>query len=573
MRERLLISSFSVVFFLLGVSLFYTQVVRYPYYSRLSKNNSIRIIPIEGPRGVMLDRNGIALVSNRLSFDVALVYQELKDIRKLSRLLAGVLGLKGDDITRSIDKAGAKPYAPVVIAEDIEKDKAIELEEASFDVSGLMIQTRSKRDYAFRGSASHISGYLGEVTEDELENLRDYGYRPRDLIGRDGLEGYYDKYLRGQDGGTQIEVDSRGRQTRIIGLKEPVGGKDLKLSIDTRLQSVCDRLLGEHNGAIIVMDPKNGEVLSLASHPSYDPNIFIRSDTSEDRMRLIGDTLGRPLSNRAISGLFPPGSVFKIVTASAGLETGSISKDTEFTCLGSYRLGKGKFDCWKETGHGLQNVVEGLMNSCNVFFYHVGRLAGADNLEASAKAFGYGRVTGIDLPDEVKGLAPGKVWKRFYRNDGWYEGETLNYAIGQGYLLATPLQIVCMTAVIANGGNVVRPHLVNRIGSQDVQAQRPKKIGLNARTINLIRQGMFEVVNNETGTGRYAKIEGASIAGKTGTAENPHGRTHAWFTGFAPYSDPKICIVVFLEHGGKGGLEPASIARGVFQEAKNDGYI
>ena len=573
MRDKIPANVISALFMLLVLALFYNQIIRFPYYSRLSKNNSIRIVPIEGPRGNIFDRNGKPLVTSRLSFDVAIIYQELSDLAKLKNLLTEILGMSDEEIDRALNKALARPYAPVTIASDVDKDKAIALEEASMDSSGIVIQTRSKRNYLYDEAGSHVYGYLGEITEDELEELKDYGYRPRDLIGRDGIEKYYESDLKGSGGGTQIEVDSRGHQTRILGLKEPAAGKDIYLTIDAELQSFCDKLLGEHNGAIIVMNPNNGEVLALVSHPEFDPNIFIRPDTASQRGKLLTDNVGRPLSNKAISGLYPPGSVFKIVTASSALNTKRISPNTRFFCSGSYNLGRAKFNCWKDGGHGSQNITEGLMNSCNVFFYNTGRAAGPDMIEAFAKLFGYGRLTGIDLPDEVKGIVPGRAWKRIHRNDTWYEGDTLNYAIGQGYLLVTPIQVADMMSVMANKGNLVKPYLVKRVGDSDISVAKPRNIGLKESTVREVRKGLFEVVNNEFGTGKRAKAEGVIVAGKTGTAQNKQVRTHAWFAGFAPYDGAKICVVVFLEHGGKGGLGPAELARGIFEEAKKKGYV
>lgn len=573
MRGKILTTIISVFFALLALALFYTQILRFHYYYRLSKNNSIRIVPIDGPRGNIFDRNGVPLVTNRLSFDVAIVYQELKDRAGLARILNEVLGMSNREILEALEKSRQRPYAPVVIAEDIDKEKAIALEEASLDADGIVVQTRSRRNYIYDNIGSHIFGYLSQVTEEELEKMKDYGYRMRDLVGRDGLEKYYDSYLKGIDGGTQIEVDNRGREMRVLGLKEPSSGKDLYLTIDIALQSTCDKLLGEHQGAIIVMDPKDGGVLALVSHPAFDPNIFVKPKTSDERSNLLKDRIGRPLSNRAISGLYPPGSVFKIVTASAALETGKITPGTHFFCSGSYKLGNAKFDCWKEEGHQSQNIIGGLTNSCNVFFYNTGRVAGVDSIEGFAKSFGFGRPTGIDLPDEVKGVVPGRMWKKLYKKENWYEGETLNYAIGQGYLLATPIQILGMMTVMASEGNLVRPYLVKRIGSIYAAVYKQKNISLKESTIGKVREGLFEVVNNENGTGRRAKIDGVIIAGKTGTAQNPQGRTHAWFTGYAPYNDPGICLVVFLEHGGKGGLEPAEIAHGIFEELMRKGYI
>ena len=573
MKDRIPIAVVSALFILIGIGLFYNQVIRFGYYSRLSKNNSIRIIPIDGPRGNIFDRNGVAVVSNRLSFDVAVVYQEVRDKQRFVRTLSASLKMPARDIVRALDKARVRPYAPVTILEDIDKDKAIMLEEASFEIDGLTIETRSRRDYIYNNVSSHVFGYLSEISEDELEGLKDYGYRMKDLIGRSGLEKEYEPYLKGVDGGTQIEVDSHGRETRVLGVKEPSNGKDLYLTIDIAFQAACDKLLGDRKGAVCVMNPMTGEVLALVSHPAFNPNVFVRPKSSEERVGLLKDRVGRPLSNRAISGLYPPGSVFKIVTASAALETKKINSNTHFVCQGSYRLGKAKFDCWKPEGHGSQNVVEGFMNSCDVFFYNTGRAAGVDAIEFYAKLFGFGRSTGLDLPDEVAGLVPGRVWKKFFRRGGWFEGDTVNYSIGQGYLLTTPVQVMDMMGVIANNGFLVRPYLAKKIGDIPIQVDKPAYVGLKSDTVKIIRQGLYEVVNNEEGTGKRAKVDSVVVAGKTGTAENPHGRTHAWFAGFAPFNDPKMCVVVFLEHGGKGGLGAAEIARGIFEEGRKKGYL
>lgn len=573
MRERNPAVILSVLFGFLVLGLFYNQVLRYGYYARLSKNNSIRVIPIAGPRGTIYDRNGAVLVGNRLSFNVAAISNEMRDRMKVARILKETLGMSGEEIVSAFDKADRRPYAPVTIVWDIPKDKAIALEEESAAIEGLIVETVSKRDYLLKSSGSHIFGYLSEITEDELEGLREYGYRPRDLIGRDGIEKYYDAVLRGTDGGTQVEVDSRGRQTRVLGVREPESGMDLQLTIDASLQKACDGLLGDRRGAVAVMDPRTGEVLALASHPAFDPNIFVRPNTSAARLALIDDRAGRPLSNKAISGLYPPGSVFKVVTASAALETKKIDRGTSFTCNGSYKFGRTAFNCWKAEGHGSQDIVNGLKNSCNVFFYNTGRLVGADDLEAYTELFGFGRPTGIDLPDEVRGIAPGRSWKRAYKKEEWFDGETLHYAIGQGYLMVTPMQVLNMIAVEANKGRLVKPHIARRIGSRDIPQPDQKDLGLKEGTLRIVREGLYEAINGEGGTGKRAKLEGAAVAGKTGTAETPHGRTHAWFCGFAPFDEAKVAVVVLIEHGGKGGIEPASIAHGVFEEAKRLGYL
>lgn len=572
-REKHLLLPIRILFILIVLGLVYMQIFMHRYYTKLSNDNTIRIIPIDGPRGTIFDRNGVAMVSDRIAFDVAVVYQELKKKEKLIHLLNEELDIPLKNIKDAIEEACNKPYAPVTIVEDIDAQKAFALEEASFDIDGLVIQTRSVRNYPFNKTGSHLFGYLSEISEEELASSGEYGYRKNGLLGRDGLEKYYNKYLAGIDGGLQMQVDNKGRYVRTLGLKEPSKGKDLHLAIDVNLQTVCDKVLEGKAGAAIVMNPSTGEILALSSAPGFDPNIFIRQEGSSDRLALINDKRNYPLLNRAVSCLYQPGSVFKVVVASAALEKNAISNGTRFNCSGIFTLGNAKFACWKEGGHGLQNIVEALMNSCNIFFYNTGILVGADNIEHYAMLFGFGKRTGIDIPDEARGIVPGKAWKRLYKNEAWYEGDTVNYSIGQGYLMVTPLQILEMMAVMANKGDLVKPYIAKSIDTKDISCTTRHRVGLSDETIRTVRTGLYKVVNDENGTGKRAKVEGLAIAGKTGTAQNPSGKTHAWFSGFAPFDDARICLVVFLEHGGKGGVEPSDMAREIFQEAKLRGYL
>jgi penicillin-binding protein 2 len=321
------------------------------------------------------------------------------------------------------------------------------------------------------------------------------------------------------------------------------------------------------------MNPNTGEVLALSSGPGFDPNVFVRPEGSLERIRLIRDKKMYPLLNRAISGVYQPGSIFKIIVALAALDTGLIDRQTRFNCSGSFTLGSGKFACWKEGGHNSQNVVDALMNSCNIFFYNTGRTIGVNNIEEFAKLFGFGRLTGIDLPDEAKGIVPGRFWKKVIKKDNWYEGDTVNYAIGQGYLLATPIQILEMISQVANNGKTVRPYVVKRIDSIDIKPAPRHDLNLSAGAMRIVRDGLYKVVNAENGTGKRAKLEGVVVAGKTGTSQNPGGKTHAWFAGFAPIDGAKISLVIFLEHGGKGGLEASVIAKEIFEAARSGGYL
>lgn len=572
MRNRIISIAIFTALILLVFGLFYTQVIRFGHYDQLSKNNVIRIIPIDGPRGIIFDRNGVPLVTNRLAFDVAVVYQELQDLEKFVRLVSATVGISPRDIAAALERASLKPYAPVTVVEDIPKEKALILDEASFDMPGLVIETRSKRSYPYGNVGSHLFGYLSEISEDELDRLRDYGYRMRDLIGRSGLERSYNNYLAGVDGGIQVQVDNRGRQARVLGLKEPKSGQDLYTTIDISLQIVADKILAGKRGAVVAMDPRTGEVLALSSHPAFDPNVFVTANKSEERLRLLRDKKNKPLINRALSGLYSPGSVFKVVIATAALEGHKISAATTYVCNGTFRLGRATFACWKEGGHGPQEVTNALMNSCNVFFYNTGRAAGVDLIETYTKLYGFGKPTGIDLPDEVSGIAPGRAWKRMNRNADWYEGETINYAIGQGYLLVTPIQIMNMMAAVANNGILVKPYIVKRIASTAVASQQRKNLGISDATMKKVRKGLWMVINGEGGTAKRVRVEGVVIAGKTGTAQNPQGSTHAWFAAFAPFDDPKLCVVVFVEHGGHGS-DAAALAHDIFLEAKIKGLL
>ncbi len=436
----------------------------------------------------------------------------------------------------------------------------------------MVIQTSPLRNYVYDSTACHVIGYLGHINKKELTKLRNYGYQRRDLIGRSGVEKYYDNYLKGKDGGSQLEVNNRGRQLRMLGIKEAVAGKDISLTIDIDLQVFIEESMGGHRGAIVVMDSTNGEILGMLSRPGFDPDMFV-SGASPGAISSFFKRSDFPLVNRAISGRYPPGSVFKVVVASAALDKEKINTRTHLGCKGSYTLGRRVFRCWKKKGHGSQNIREAIKNSCNVFFYQMGRIAGADNITEFAKKFGFGKSTGIDLPGEVSGLVPGRMWKMMSMRENWYEGDTVNFSIGQGYLLVTPLQIVRMMAASGNGGRLIRPHVVKRIDVVDAASPDPKPIRISKEALEIVKEGLDMVVNAERGTGRKARVKGLDIGGKTGTAQAGKDKTHAWFSGFSPVDDAKMAVVVFLEHGGKGGLSASKIAGEIFGKLHELGYL
>ncbi|MBL7070673.1 MAG: penicillin-binding protein 2 [Candidatus Omnitrophica bacterium] len=563
-----------IVFFFIAlvICLFYIQCLQSYHYSELSKRNRIRLLPLIAPRGNIYDRNGKLLAGNRLAFDCAVIPQEFNvDDKGLSRL-SGLLELSEADLKKKLKEDFVAPFIPLIIKKDIGKETAISISERSVDFPGLIIQTYPTRHYPNSNVAGHIAGYVGKISEEELDVLREYGYKPMDLVGRGGIEFYYDDYLKGESGGMQIEVDAKGRELRVLGIREPSKGRDITTTIDIELEAFIDSLLEEHNGAVVVMDAEDGEVIGLVSKPDFNPNIFV----SSSGYRKVTDLLGRsdyPLVNRAISGTYPPGSVFKIVTASAALDSGSIKHDEQLDCKGSYALGYRTFSCWKKSGHKLQTMAEGIKNSCNVFFYKAGRKTGVDKIEHFAALYGFGSKSGIDLPYESEGIVPGRSWKKREKMEKWYEGDTVNYAIGQGYLLVTPIQIARMINALALEGQMISPFIVKKIGDIDVSGSHKSWLNISGGTFNVIKEGTRRAVEDDQGTAKHAGVPGIEIAGKTGTAQAGPAGTHAWFAGYSPAGRPKISLVVFLEYGGSGGDKPCKIAAKIFKKLKELDYL
>ncbi len=561
-----------ILFIILAFYLFYMQCIRGGYYLELAKMNRIRLVPLSGPRGNIYDRNGKLLAGNRLAFDCVVIPQEFRPDYKALEAVGRLLNKPARALEEDIRERSVAPFVPVVIESDIVKDMAIAISEKSLDLPGLLIQTRSVRYYPYKNIGSHVIGYLGKVNEDELYTLSDYGYKAMDYVGRGGLELSYDSYLKGEEGGIQAEVDSRGRELKQLGIKEPEKGRDITTTIDLELEAHIDSLMEGHKGAAIVMDSVTGELLALVSKPDFDPNAFVSAVDPD----FISNLLRRsdcPLLDRAVSAACPPGSVFKLVTASAALDMKRMTPHDQLNCPGFYMLGKWRFACWKEGGHGTEVMIDGIKNSCNVFFYQVGRKVGADGLATYASRYGFGRNTGIDLPYETSGTVPTRAWKMYRMRQGWFEGDTVNYAIGQGYLVVTPLQILRMANAVGTEGVLVRPFLVKKIDDLDARGPERKRLDISKETFKVIKEGMKKAVCEPGGTARAAGAEGLTVAGKTGTAEAGPKGTHAWFTGFSPADEPKYSVVVFLEYGGKGGDKPAKIASSIFAKLKELNYL
>ncbi|MDP2940186.1 MAG: penicillin-binding protein 2 [Candidatus Omnitrophota bacterium] len=561
-----------LVFFLVALTgLVYTQILKGGFYYRLSKNNCIRIIPEVAKRGLILDRQGEILADSRISFNLAVIPQELKDKDLTFQLLAQVLGKNPTALEKEYRKNMNLPFVPVVIDKGIEKKLAIILEQKKEEFPGVIIGPSSERFYPHYGTNAHILGYLREIDASRIVRLKDYGYKVKDMVGYSGIEEFYDKELRGKDGGTQIEVDNKSRPIRVIALKPAQKGKDIRLTIDLRIQKIASELLEGRRGSIIVMDAFNGEILAMVSSPTFNLDVFI-NQAERGQINKLSKDPNAPFLNRAISGLYSLGSVFKTVVAIAALDSAKITEQSHFFCDGKLSLGSRDFNCWSK--HDNQNIKEAIVHSCNVFFYHLGLLLGPELLNKYALNFGLGTPTGIDLPFELKGIVPSRTQKRLLRKEAWYQGDTLNFSIGQGDLLVTPLQAVKMMAIIINNGLIIRPHLIKAIDSKEVNfSENPSRVNIRSEILSKLKSYLREVVGSQTGTAHILDMANLSIGGKTGTVQTGEGgRQHAWFVGFCPFEKPKIVFCVFLERGGSSS-ESCIIAKKMLEEMIKQGFF
>ncbi len=564
-----------LVFLFLGVfaNLFWMQIVQGSYYSELSEKNRLRILYLESPRGKILDRRGRVMADSRLSFDCTVMPREAKNtLHESLQVLSPILGQKVESLEAAFKKKKAGAYRSVILSQDIEPEKAIALEEMLDTLPGMLVETRPQREYPYAEAAAHLLGYIGPINEQEKEALGDSGYHASDWVGREGVEKVYENYLQGIAGGIQMEVNSRGRFLRSLGTRQPKEGRALQLTVDAELQRYIQKLLSGKKASVITMDLSDGGILSMNSAPTFNPNLF----ASPGGRKEVGKYLKGPASpmiNRGISGHYPPGSVFKMVTALAGFESGKLRLQSSYRCPGFLLVGGKRFGCWREGGHGDQGIREALAHSCDVFFYLAGIATRGEVIAEKALRFGFSQKTGIDLPAEKKGFVPTREWKRKRKNQGWYDGDTANLSIGQGYLQVTPLQALVMTAVIATGGDRLVPHVLDRIDGVKVSERIGVKVRISPEYLRAIREGMDACVHWETGTGRLAGIQGARVVGKTGTAQSGQSEDHAWFVGYAPKENPKIAMVVFVEHGGHGGVEAAGVAHEVWEYLKREKYL
>lgn len=586
---RLFIIS-AAIYSLLGIlvaGLWNLQMVHGKKFRTLSEENRLKLIPISPPRGIIYDRNMAILVDNQPSFNVGVIPEEIDDIETVSETLGKALTIPAEAVREMIADSGRRKFEIVPLKKDVDRKTATFLEERKTMIPGLVVQLEARRNYVLGNFASHLLGYVGEISADELERLKESGYRRGDIIGKFGVEKFHNEKIMGTRGWKWRVVNVLGKEVisdvpLLFTAKEPVAGDSVVLTIDKNIQKAAEDALGDRKGAVVAMDPRNGDILALASSPGFDPNIFSHKGKAAEIRSIFTDERS-VMMNRATQGEYPLGSVFKLVIAAAALEEGVIKPETRLSCGGAFRLpgGNAVFRCWRAGGHGALDLINAIKNSCNVYFYQTGVKLGIDRIEKYARLLGFGGRTGIDLPYEAAGFVPSEDWKKKTFGEKWYPGESAVISIGQGYLRVTPLQVAAGVAAIANGGRYYRPRILKGVlgGKGEVDEFEPvveKNLNVSGENLRLIREGMWKVVNEDGGTARKARIEGFGVCGKTGTAQTVSRNSkvqgekrlsHAWFTGFAPFENPSVAVAVFVEHGGYGGTVAAPIARKVMAAA------
>ena len=571
--------------------MYYLQVVESKRYQTLSDQNRISLRLLPPPRGRIVDRYGTPIAVNQNNYRVVLNLETTMDVEDTLRALGSIINISESEHRRIMRDIRRKPsFVPVTVRENLNWDKVARIEVNTPDLPGVEIDEGQSRHYPFGKDTAHVLGYVapvseGETTGDPLLELP--GFR----IGKDGIEKFYDLSLRGVGGNSQVEVDAFGRVIRELSRKEGQPGAEVALTLDVKLQKLVSRRLAGESAAAVVIDVHAGDILALASTPGFDPNAFNKG-LSENEWRTLLSNPRAPLTNKVISGRFSPGSTFKMVVALAALEKGVITPESSFFCSGSIKLGNAKFHCWRKGGHGTVQLAKGIIQSCDVFFYEVAKRTGIDHIAKMARRLGLGRKVGLDLPNEQAGLIPNRDWKLETYGIPWQQGETLIAGIGQGYILATPMQLAVMTARVVNGGIGVKPRLTAADGeSGEPDIPSGNDLGLLPEHLRLVREAMVSVVNSPMGTAFKARIKepGFEMGGKTGTvqvrritkAERDKGilkedlpwnqRDHAMFVGFAPASVPRYVVAVVIEHGGGGSKVAAPIARDILLETQRRG--
>ncbi len=571
--------------------LYYLQVIESARYTMLAEENRISLRLIAPSRGTIVDRFGTPLAVNQQNYRVVVVSERTRNIQETLDKISRIVPLTEGDRRRVLRELHRKRrFVPVTVRENLSWEQVATIEMNTPDLPGVAIEVGEIRHYPQADSLAHIMGYVGAVSEAELSGNSDPvlslpGFR----IGKAGIEKFHEKVLRGTAGTSQLEVNAVGRVIRELSRDEGQSGREIQLTIDMGMQRyVQQRLAQEQSASAVVMDIHTGGIYALCSHPSFDPNQFTLGINAELWEELLSNP-ATPLNNKAVVGQYPPGSTFKMMVALAGLESGAINSHHSVFCPGYMELGDHRFHCWKKGGHGTVDIVGGLRHSCDVFFYDVSRRVGVDRIAEMARRFGLGDRTGLDLPHERPGVIPSIAWKKATYGKGWDMGETLVASIGQGYVLATPLQLAVMTSRLANGGYAVKPHLTRQIKSVSSEQTSWPSLGVKKENLDIVLRGMYEVSNAPNGTAYKSRIveAGFELAGKTGSAqvrrismaERSTGvkknedipwreRDHALFVAFAPVQAPRYACSVFVEHGGGGSTVAAPIARDILLECQ-----
>lgn len=562
----------AVVLVIIG-RLGWLQLARGGFYRNLSQDNYVQSFEIHAPRGLILDRNGEILADNRAALSITLSRMRSRDDEVQAESLAELLELPRERVDEGLAEARGRYYGSVTLVEDATLPQVSRIEERRSQLPGVKVESTARRRYLSSSLASHALGYVNEVSETELVRMSALGYGAGDVVGKSGVEKRYELLLRGRDGVEYWVCDASGIELYPFegGPSQAARpGGSLVLTIDEAAQRAADdALAGFEAGAVVAIEPSTGEVLVFASHPSPDPNALVDGLTTEEWTELTSGAR-HPLLNRCLQATYPPGSQFKLVTAAAGLETGEADPQQTVFCRGAYKYGIRTFRCWRAEGHGTTDLLKGITESCDVYFYQLGARLGVATLMDWTERAGLGQVTGIDIAGEVTGNVPTPSWydKRYGRRK-WSRGVVLNLAIGQGELLVTPLQAACLASGIVNDGLVMTPHLFKRAQTYSgrvIATGKPSvshRLPFSRRTLAFLRRGMVNVVEASNGTGKQARIRGIEVGGKTGTAQNPHGDAHSWFVSFAPAHDPQIVVAVIVENAGSGAAVAAPIARKV----------
>ena len=561
----------AAVFLILLYRFYQIQIKQHSKFSDIAEDNRIRVVSLEAPRGIIYDRNGEIIVDNKFQYNVFLIPFEVDSVNKCYKKLGEILDLNTKTIKERVKKNWRGRFKPALIAKGVKFEVLSRIEEHKLEFPGVIYKLDPYRSYPSGVNLTHILGYLREIDDYSLKRLKKYGYNYGDLIGWEGVERQYESILRGEKGYKYVQVNARGRILGDLESKKnihPKPGNDLYLTIDLGLQDTCERLLSENKGAIIVLDPKNGETLAAVSKPDYEPDIFSGIINKEVWDSLRSDPQ-RPLYNRITKATYPPASTFKMMASMGALKKNIVNPGWEVNCPGYYRLGRRKFKCWKEWGHGDVNMEKSIEQSCDVYYYRLIRKMELDYWANVVRKFGFGKRTDIDLTGESPGNVPDKNYmNKLFGENGWTEGNKLNLVIGQGEVLVTPIQMAKYISAFATDGKLIHPHVGLKYFAGDkfgTFTTREDSIDYFAKeTWDFMNDALFDVVNDPSGTGNLANARSVDVYGKTGTAQNPHGENHAWFVGYADNGREKIALVVLLENGGSGGRDAAPVAGAIF---------